>query len=72
MDEDDPRALFQQLIPQSFLKLQEGIEKSVVSLNAEGKPPIMEDADFRSTFRDCFEDEDELAEAVYFLNSQGS
>ena len=40
-------------------------------LKVKGKPPIMEDTQFHETFKDLFEDEDELDEAVYFLNLQG-
>ena len=31
----------------------------------------MEDSQFHEAFKDLFEDEDELDEAVYFLNLQG-
>ena len=71
MSESDPKALFQQRIPQTFLSLQEQIRVKVSELKAEGKSPIMEDAGFKSTFRHLFDDEDELGEAVYFLNLQG-
>ena len=43
----------------------------MVELKAEGKSPIMEDVEFHRTFKNLFEDEDELDEAVYFLNLQG-
>ena len=71
MPESDPKALFQQHIPKTFLSLQEQIRVKVSELKAEGKSPIMEDAAFKSTFMHLFDDEDELAEAVYFLNLQG-
>ena len=71
MSETDPRALFQQLVPCSFLSLQDRIIEKAGELRAEGRAPIMEDAAFRLAFRSLFEDEDELEEAVYFLNLQG-
>ena len=72
MSETDPKALFQQQIPQTFLTLQERLREKVKELKAEDKSPIMENNIFLSTFRDLFEDEDELMEAVYFLNLQGA
>ena len=71
MSETDPKALFQQQIPQTFLTLQERLREKVRELKAEDKSPIMEHSVFVSTFKHLFEDEDELMEAVYFLNLQG-
>ena len=72
MSEEDPRALFQQMVPQTFLTLQEKVGEKVQELRAEGKPPVMEEATFHAAFIDLFEDKDELTEAVYFLNLQGT
>ena len=71
MSETDPKALFQQLIPQRFLTMQDRIKEEVEELRAEGKPPIMDDSAFRAAFQYLFDDEDELSEAVFFLNLQG-
>ena len=37
----------------------------------EEKPPVMEYDQFYEAFMNLFEDEDELNEAVNFLNTQG-
>jgi hypothetical protein len=71
MSEADPKALFQQQIPQTFLNLQDKIREKVVKLKSEHMSPILEEPAFLSAFKELFEDEDELAEAVYFLNLQG-
>ena len=71
MSETDPKALFQQLIPQRFLTMQDRIKEEVEELRAEGKPPIMDDSAFQAAFQYLFDDKDELSEAVYFLNLQG-
>lgn len=71
MVETDPKALFQQQIPQTFLSLQKRIGEKVTELKAEGKSPIMEEAAFYAVFKDLFEEKEELAEAVHFLKLQG-
>lgn len=72
MAETDPKALFQQLIPQSFLTLQDKISEKVIELKSDDKSPIMESTAFQCAFKCLFDDEDELKEAVYFLNLQGN
>ena len=72
MSETDPKALFQQRVPKTFLSLQEKIQEKVFQLKKDGKAPIMEEADFRTAFLELFDDEEELNEAVYFLNLQGA
>ena len=71
MLETDPKALFQQLIPRTFLTLQEKIGEKVLEMKGSGRAPIMEDSEFKTTFQSFVEDEEELNEAVYFLNLQG-
>ena len=71
MKEDDPKALFSQQIPKSFLDLQQDIRKLLVDYNERNQPPIMEEDGFREAFRKNFEDDEEMAEAVYCLNLQG-
>ena len=71
MEETNAKSLFQQQIPCTFLSLQEKIAEKVAAMKAAGRPPIMEEAEFRATFKDTVEDEEELLEAVYFLNLQG-
>lgn len=73
MSETDPKALFQQMIPQTFLSLQEKLREKLVELKAKKEAPIMEHREFVSAFKtkDLIEDDDELKEAVYFLNMQG-
>ena len=51
--------------------MQEKLREKVADLKAEGKSPIMEHNLFVSTFKELFEDEEELLEAVYFLHLQG-
>ena len=72
MKEDDPKALFSQQIPKSFLDLQRDIRRALVSSKEKNRPPIMEEAAFRDAFKQNFEDEEEMAEAVYCLNLQGT
>ena len=72
MAEDDPKALFSQQIPKSFLDLQQNIRQTLVDLRAKNLPPIMEEEGFREVFRQNFEDDEEMAEAVYCLNLQGN
>ena len=71
MEETNAKALFQQQIPCTFLALQEKIAEKVAEMKKEERPPIMEEAEFRSTFKGMVEDDEELLEAVFFLNLQG-
>ena len=71
MKEDDPKALFSQQIPKNFLDLQQNIRQKLVELREQNHPPILEEEDFRKAFRPNFEDDEEMAEAVYCLNLQG-
>ena len=71
MSETDPKALFQQQIPKSFLDLQSRIREAVHACSRENQSPIMEENEFRREFGKLFDDEDELNEAVYCLNLQG-
>lgn len=66
--EDHVTALFQQKIPKTFLDLQDWLIRE--AKNA----PVMKHDEFVATFKTCdhFENEDELKEAVYFLNLQGA
>ena len=72
MKEDDPKALFSQQIPKSFLDLQQDIRKLLVDNSERQLPPIMEEEAFREAFRKNFEDDEEMTEAVYCLNLQGT
>ena len=47
MAEDDPRALFQEQIPMSFLELQKAIKKEVASRSVTGNPPVMVEEEFK-------------------------
>ena len=47
MSEDDPRALFQEQIPLSFLELQKAIKKEVTSRSVTGSPPVMMEEEFK-------------------------
>jgi len=71
MDESNAKALFQQQIPCTFLELQEKIGEKVAEMKEAGRAPIMEETEFRRTFKDMVEDDEELLEAIYFLNLQG-
>ena len=72
MKEDDPKALFSQQIPKSFLDLHQAIRDVLVDLREKNQPPILEEEAFRKVFRQNFEDDEEMAEAIYFLNLQGT
>ena len=74
MDENDPKALFQQMIPTTYLELQSRLREKVKALAREGMDDalIMEEAEFKREFLAIFGgDEEELHEAVYCLNLQG-
>ena len=74
MDESDPKALFQQMIPTTYLALQSKLRDRVKAVVREGMADgvIMEEAEFKREFLDIFGgDEEELQEAVYCLNLQG-
>lgn len=71
MSETDPKALFQQQIPKSFLTLQSKIHEAVKTCSREKQSPIKDEEEFRVEFRELFDDDDELDEAVYYLNLQG-
>ena len=48
MSENDPKALFQQQIPKSFLDLQDRIREEVAARASTGdSPPIMDDEQFQ-------------------------
>jgi hypothetical protein len=72
MKEDDPKALFSQQIPKSFLDLQQEIRKLLVDYREKQLPPILEEEAFRKAFRKNFEDDEEMTEAVYYLTLQGN
>ena len=72
MKEDDPKALFSQQIPKSFLDLQQNIRKLLVEYSEKQLPPILEEETFRKAFRKNFEDDEEMTEAIYCLNLQGT
>ena len=72
MKEDDPKALFSQQIPKSFLDLQQDIRRLLVDYREKELPPILEEEAFRKEFRKNFEDDEEMTEAVYCLNLQGT
>lgn len=71
MPETDTRALFQQMIPQTFLAMQNRVMEKVKELHTSGQPPIMETEAFQSFLKDLYDDEDELSEAVYFMKLHG-
>ena len=71
MNETDPKALFSQLIPRTFLNLQDSIREKVIDLKEKKHPPIMTEEEFYKTFKNIFDDEEELNEAVFCLNLQG-
>lgn len=70
LSEEDPRALFQQQIPKSFLELNEKLNKYRAE-SSQDQSKVMEYRDFSRHFMDLFEDEDEFKEAVYFHKTQG-
>ncbi len=73
MKDSDPKSLFQQLIPTTFRALQDRLRERVRAAKREGvEAPIMEEAEFKQEFLGMFEDEEELQEAVYCLNLQGT
>ena len=72
MKENDPKALFSQQIPKSFLDLQQDIRKLLVDNSEKQLPPIMEEEAFREAFKKNFEDDEEMTEAVYYLTLQGT
>ena len=72
IQEDSPKAILQQKVPCAFINLQEQIEEKSREMNLKRIPPVMEEEDFRNAFLRFVEDEEELAEAVYFLNLQGN
>ena len=45
--EEDPKCLFQQHIPQSFLNLQDKIRKTIATFREDNRVPIMEEGEFR-------------------------
>ena len=45
--ENDPKALFMQQIPKTFLDLQDAIRKTVAALHQRNAPPIMEEDMFK-------------------------
>ena len=71
MDKRDPKALFQQQIPRSYIDLQTLILETAQGLMQKGRPPIMEEEEFYRNFQHNFDDVDELKEAVNFLSLQG-
>lgn len=71
MKENDPKALLNQQIPQSFVNLQESIRKELVTYCDNNQSPIMEEEEFRKTFMKHFINVGEMNEAVRFLSLQG-
>jgi len=71
MQEDSPKAILQQKVPCAFINLQEQIEEKSREMNHSRIPPVMEEEEFRNAFLRFVEDEEELEEAVFFLNLQG-
>lgn len=69
--ETDTKALFQQMIPQTFLAMQNRVMEKVKELHTNGQPPIMETEAFQSFLKDLYDDEDELSEAVHFMKLHG-
>ena len=65
MVETNPHALLQQQIPESFKKLQDGINK------LKREMPKMNEKEFHKEFGKFFEDDEELNEAVHYLTLQG-
>ena len=53
MAENDPKALFQQQIPKSFLDLQDAIRQAVASCHHQRAVPIMQEEEFKWVFLDC-------------------
>ena len=47
MAESDPKALFQQQIPKSFLDLQDAIRQAVAAYQQRGAVPIMQEEEFK-------------------------
>lgn len=47
MMEDDPKALFQQQIPKSFLDLHVAIRQAVATYHQKGAAPIMVEGEFK-------------------------
>jgi serine/threonine protein kinase len=70
--EDAPKCLFQIQIPRTFLNLQDKVRETVASYRASDKIPIMEEEEFKENFKDLFDDEEEMNEAVFYLNLQGT
>ena len=52
--------------------LQQDIRTLLVEYSEKQLPPILEEEAFRKAFRKNFEDEEEMTEAVYCLNLQGT
>ena len=71
MDETDPKALFQQRIPKSYLDLQCEVLETAKRLNEAKSPPLLYEQDFYDRFCGIIKDIDELEEAVNFLSLQG-
>ena len=70
LNEDDPRALFNEQIPESFIQLQDSIH--VQQKQGSDSKPILKKEDFFKEFLNIFDDNiAEMKEAVRFLSYQG-
>ena len=69
LNESDPKALFNVLVPESFIRLQSAIEKKLMDDNCV---PLLKKGDFIEEFKDHFDGNIvEMKEAVRFLGYQG-
>ena len=69
LKESDQKALFNVLVPESFIRLQSAIEKKLMDDNCV---PFLKKEDFVEEFKDHFDGNIvEMNEAVRFLGYQG-
>lgn len=70
LEPNDPYALLQQQVPESFMTLQDKVSEMVKAFNDE-RHPVLNHEEFTEQFSSYFDDEEELNEAVNYLTLQG-
>ena len=69
LKESDPKALLNELVPESFIQLQSAIQKKLMDGNCA---PFLKEEEFNAEFKKHFDGNTiEMKEAVRFLGYQG-
>jgi serine/threonine protein kinase/ankyrin repeat protein/GTPase SAR1 family protein len=72
IEPNDPYALLQQQIPESFLTLQHNVSELVTKFHGLQRAPVLNYNEFKENFLEYFDDEEEMNEAVNYLTLQGT